>query len=78
MRISKCYIAGFGRLKSFEYEFKDGFNIILEENGWGKTTFSIFLKSMFYGLEYSPNKRKALTERRHYAPWDGGVFGGSL
>ncbi|MBP7059942.1 MAG: AAA family ATPase [Lachnospiraceae bacterium] len=78
MRISKCYIAGFGRIKDFKYEFKDGFNIILEENGWGKTTFSIFLKSMFYGLEYSPNRRKALTERRHYMPWDGGVFGGSL
>jgi uncharacterized protein YhaN len=78
MRISKCYIAGFGRLKDFKYEFKDGFNIILEENGWGKTTFSIFLKSMFYGMEYSPNKKKTLTERRHYMPWDGGVYGGSL
>ena len=31
MRISKCYIAGFGRIKDFKYEFKDGFNIILEE-----------------------------------------------
>ncbi len=77
MILKKCYITGFGRLSDFEYEFSDGLNTIFEENGWGKTTFSVFLKSMFYGLVYSPNS-KTLLERKHYLPWDGGVFGGSL
>ncbi|MCR4782513.1 MAG: hypothetical protein K5851_07215 [Lachnospiraceae bacterium] len=77
MILKSCYITGFGRLRDFEYKFSDGLNTIFEENGWGKTTFSVFIKSMFYGLIYSPNS-KSLTERKHYLPWDGGVFGGSL
>ncbi|MDD6351631.1 MAG: AAA family ATPase [Lachnospiraceae bacterium] len=77
MRLEKCYISGFGRLKDMEFDFKPGLNEILEENGWGKTTFAVFIKAMFYGLIYSP-RRKTLTEREHYMPWDQTAFGGSL
>ena len=77
MRLESCYITGFGRLCDLKYDFKPGMNKILEENGWGKTTFSVFLKSMFYGLPYAP-RRKELTEREHYEPWSGGIYGGSL
>ncbi len=77
MKLKSLYITGFGRLRDYEYTFSEGLNTIFEENGWGKTTFSVFIKSMFYGLIYSPNS-KSLTERKHYLPWDGGVFGGSL
>lgn len=77
MKLKSLYITGFGRLRDYEYTFSEGLNTIYEENGWGKTTFSVFIKSMFYGLIYSPNS-KSLTERKHYLPWDGGVFGGSL
>ena len=77
MIINACYITGFGGLKDVDFTFEDGLNQILEENGWGKTSFAVFIKAMFYGMEYSPRK-KDLTEREHYMPWDGGICGGSL
>ena len=76
MILHSCEIAGFGRLHELNIDFKNGLNTVLEENGWGKTTFSVFLKAMFFGMEYS--RKRTLSEREHYRPWDGGTFGGSL
>lgn len=78
MRLIKCYITGFGRLKDFSYEFDSNINNIIEDNGWGKTTFSAFIKAMFYGLIYSPNLKSKFLDRNHYMPWDKGIFGGNL
>lgn len=78
MRLISCYIAHFGKIKEFSYDFNEGYNSILQENGWGKTTFSVFIKAMFYGLEYSPNTKKKLLERNHYLPWDGSLCGGNI
>ena len=78
MKLISCYIAHFGKIENFSYDFKAGFNSILQENGWGKTTFSVFMKAMFYGLEYSPNTKKKLLERNHYLPWDGSRCGGNI
>ncbi len=77
MKLISCYIAGFGTIRDRNFMFKPGLNAILEENGWGKTTFSVFLKAMFYGMEYSRGT-KTLHERQKYEPWDGGSYGGSL
>ena len=76
MRLLCCDIAGFGRLKELHIDFKRGLNACVEENGWGKTTLSVFLKVMLFGMEQS--RRKTLSERAHYEPWDGGSYGGSL
>lgn len=78
MKLISCYIAHFGKITEFKYDFNQGFNSILQENGWGKTTFSVFIKAMFYGLEYSPNTKKKLLERNHYLPWDGSHCGGNI
>ena len=78
MKLISCYIAHFGKITEFKYDFNQGFNSILQENGWGKTTFSVFIKAMFYGLEYSPNTKKKLLERNHYLPWDGSLCGGNI
>lgn len=78
MTLKKCYIENFGTLQDFTYEFESGINTIQQENGWGKTTLGVFIKAMFYGLEYSPNKRLADNERKKYLPWQGGNYGGSL
>ncbi len=78
MKLISCYIAHFGKINEYEHNFDEGFNSILQENGWGKTTFSVFMKAMFYGLEYSPNTKKKLLERNHYLPWDGSVCGGNI
>lgn len=78
MRIKKCYIENFGTLHEFEYEFQDGLNTINEMNGWGKTTFAVFIKSMYYGMEYVPRKKTVDNDRKKYFPWQGGNFGGYL
>lgn len=77
MTLEKCYIAGFGRLADRSFTFTDGLNQIMEENGRGKTTFAVFIKAMFYGMEYAP-RRSGLTEREHYRPWNTQSYGGSL
>ena len=78
MKLKRCYIADFGTLHDFSYEFEDGLNTICQENGWGKTTFGVFIKAMFYGLEYNARKKLADNERKKYDPWQGGNFGGSV
>ncbi len=78
MKLIECYVNNFGKLSDFSYSFKDGLNVISEENGFGKSTLSAFIKSMLFGLE--DTKRTALFEndRKKYEPWQGGAWGGSL
>ena len=45
MKLISCYITGFGTIKEWSYDFSDGMNALCQENGWGKTTFSVFLES---------------------------------
>ena len=75
MKLIKCYIENFGKLQNFEYIFNDGINVIKEENGFGKTTFAVFIKSMFYGLDSSKSEN---SERKKYKPWQGGKYGGNI
>ncbi len=77
MKLISCYITGFGTIKEYGCSFSDGLTAVCRENGWGKTSFCAFLKAMFYGMEYSA-RSKALNDRKHYLPWDGGVCGGSV
>ena len=77
MKLISCYVAHFGKINNFTYDFQDGLNTILEDNGWGKSTLSAFIKAMLYGMEYS-SKKKKLIDRRHYMPWDGSVCSGNL
>lgn len=78
MRLIKCYVENFGKLSQFSYEFTDGLNVILEDNGFGKTTLAVFLKAMFYGLAGTGKTSVLINERKHYKPWQGGAFGGSV
>ena len=77
MEIKSCYIENFGILSKRSFEFSEGLNVIEDDNGRGKTTLSVFIKSMFYGMEYS-KKRKLISERERYLPWQGGNYGGRL
>lgn len=78
MKLLKCHIENFGKLKDFNYEFSDGLNVINEKNGFGKTTFASFIKAMFYGLESTAKRTTALTDRKKYFPWQGGMYGGNI
>ncbi|MBQ7977973.1 MAG: AAA family ATPase [Clostridia bacterium] len=78
MKLLRCYIENYGKLQQFEYDFDDQINIILQENGWGKSTFASFIKAMLFGL---PSTRKSdldENERAKYTPWQKGAFGGWL
>ena len=75
MKLIKCFIQNYGKLKEYEFEFQDGINKIKKDNGFGKTTFASFIKSMFYGLEEQSNSK---SERKKYMPWQGGIYGGNL
>lgn len=78
MKLINCYIENFGKLHEYRFNFEDGLNVILEENGWGKSTFAAFVKAMFYGMDYSTKKSITENERRRYQPWQGGNYGGYL
>ncbi len=78
MKLLECYIENFGKLHDFHYTFDDGLNVFNEENGYGKTTLSVFIKAMFYGLDDTRRPKLEENDRKHYLPWQGGVCGGWL
>jgi len=78
MRIVDCYIENFGRLSDFSHSFSGGLNTIKKNNGYGKTTLTVFIKAMLYGLDDTKKMKLEENDRRHYLPWQGGRCGGSL
>lgn len=78
MKILECFIENFGKISAEKFEFTDGFNLILAENGYGKTTLSVFIKCMLYGMEDTKRQNLDENERKKYLPWSGAQCGGSL
>ncbi|MBO4939547.1 MAG: AAA family ATPase [Clostridia bacterium] len=78
MKFLSCYIGGFGKFVNRSFDFSEGITVIKENNGWGKTTLAVFLKSMLFGLDGGRSKSLKNNERAKYFPWKGNVFGGSL
>lgn len=78
MRLIKCYVDGFGKLKDLEYNFEDGLNCFVRKNGWGKSTFAAFIRIMFYGFEGESKRNLLENERKYYKPWTGDVYGGEI
>ena len=78
MQLLECYIQNFGVLSAKRVSFSEGLNCIKEDNGSGKTTLSVFIKVMLYGMSDTKKTDVSENERKHYLPWQGGVFGGSL
>ena len=78
MKLLRMHVDNFGRLHDYDFSFEDGMNIILEENGWGKTTMAAFLKAMLYGFDSGLSRDITENERKRYYPWQGGVYGGTL
>ena len=78
MKIKDLYIENFGKLSKFKLSFSDGMNSFIAENGYGKTTLSVFIKAMMYGFEDTRRQSLDENERKKYTPWQGGAFGGYL
>ena len=78
MKLLRLEIQNFGKFSGYTQDLTDGLNTLCEENGWGKSTLAVFIKAMLYGLPATRKTDLDLNERRKYAPWGGGTFGGSL
>ena len=78
MKLIECYIAGFGALRDKSYRFDETLSVFFQENGAGKSTLAAFLKAMLYGMPSYKANSKGFEDRRHYFPFDGGAYGGSL
>lgn len=78
MRLVSCFIENFGALHQEEISFSPGVTMISRENGWGKSTLAAFIKVMFYGFENERSRDPYQNERKRYAPWQGGTYGGTV
>ena len=68
--------ATFGRLEHEKLELGPGLNIMEAPNEGGKSTWSAFVRVMFYGL--STRDRSAAADKRRYLPWSGSAMEGSM
>ncbi len=64
MRLISMHVDNFGGLHNYDYNFEDGLNVVLHDNGWGKTTMAAFLKAMLYGFDSKRSKDIMLTASR--------------
>lgn len=78
MKLISCHIENFGCLSDFDMTFQDEITVIDRENGWGKSTLATFIRVMFYGFDNETKKAVAERERYQKAPWQKGVYGGSI
>ncbi len=78
MKIREIYIENFGKLSEYKVVMNDGLNGFCEENGYGKTTLSAFIKAMLYGLEDTRRQSINENDRKKYTPWQSGAFGGYM
>ena len=78
MKLLSLYVENFGTLQGFSLSPADGFNVLYQKNGWGKTTLAVFIKAMLYGLPASTKRTLDDNERKKYTPWQGGAFGGCI
>ncbi len=78
MRLISCHIENFGKLSNVDLDFCDGCFVLCQANGWGKSTLAAFLRIMLFGFEGESRRSEAENERRRFAPWQGGAYGGSL
>lgn len=78
MKLIRCHIENFGVLSDFDFTFDEGLTTICQSNGFGKSTFVAFIKSMFYGFPRTGARNIVENERKRYDPWQGGKYGGYL
>ena len=56
MKLVSLHIDNFGKFNNLDMSFNNGLNQLIEENGWGKSTLTAFIKVMFYGFDNFPKE----------------------
>jgi uncharacterized protein YhaN len=64
MKIISVHIDAFGKLYNCDINFRDGFNAILHQNSFGKTTIAQFIRAVLYG---HPRSNSEIVTA--YEPW---------
>ena len=72
----KRLAATFGRLENDTLDLEPGLNIIEAPNEAGKSTWTAFLRVMFYGL--NTRDRSPTADKRRYLPWSGSAMQGQM
>ena len=71
--------ASFGKLQNAVLEPGEGFTLLEGPNEGGKSTWSAFLRAMFYGFPPRDRDRQGyLAEKTRYQPWSGAAMEGSV
>ncbi len=79
MKIRRCSIYQFGKLKNREFEFRDGITLISGKNESGKTTLHTALAALLFGAEKGRGRAAANSIYQANQPWtDPELYGGSL
>jgi len=77
MLIKNLQINGFGKLEDINVNLKKGINLIVGNNESGKSTFSEFIKGIFYGISRNKNG-KDYSDYEKFKPWNDTNFSGKL
>ena len=71
--------AVFGGLEGAELELTPGLNVIQAGNEGGKSTWSRFIRAMFYGISTAERvKQGSLPDKVRYLPWSGSPMQGRM
>ena len=77
--IIKSMTASFGALRQQRLDLEEGFNLIQAPNEAGKSTWSAFLRAMFYGIPTKERDRQGfIAEKNRYQPWSGEPMEGRM
>ena len=69
MKLKKCYVSSFGKLKNYTYNFNDGINTIKEEIPWVLCAHGIFMFIANYRCEAKEYQAiSPITHERSYMP----------
>lgn len=68
--------ATYGKLNQAQLDLQPGLNVICAPNEGGKSTWSRFLLTMFYGL--NTRQRGDLVDKNRFQPWNGTPMQGKL
>ena len=68
--------ATYGKLNQAQLDLRPGLNVICAPNEGGKSTWSRFLLTMFYGL--NTRQRGDLADKNRFQPWNGSPMQGRL